>query len=48
MSLDHVTALPDGHPLPRGEKVASRVARLIVEDIVERGRLPGDALSLSH
>jgi GntR family transcriptional repressor for pyruvate dehydrogenase complex len=44
VSLDHVTALPDGNPLPRGEKVASRVARLIVEDIVERGRLPGDAL----
>ena len=30
--------------LPRGEKVASRVARLIVEDIVESGRQPGDAL----
>lgn len=44
MSLHRVTALPDGHQLPRGEKVASRVARLIVEDIVESGRLPGDAL----
>src|SRR3954470_21899635 len=30
--------------LPRGEKVASRVARLIVRDIVERDREPGDAL----
>jgi DNA-binding FadR family transcriptional regulator len=30
--------------LPRGEKVASRIARLIVRDIVERDREPGDAL----
>jgi GntR family transcriptional repressor for pyruvate dehydrogenase complex len=30
--------------LPRGEKVASRVARLIVRDIVDQGRSPGDAL----
>jgi GntR family transcriptional regulator, transcriptional repressor for pyruvate dehydrogenase complex len=36
-------AAPSSH-LPRGEKVASRVARLIVRDIVERGRQPGDAL----
>jgi GntR family transcriptional repressor for pyruvate dehydrogenase complex len=32
-------------PLARGEKIASRVARLIVADIVESGREPGDALS---
>ncbi len=32
-------------PLPRGEKIASRVARLIVADIVESGREPGDALA---
>jgi DNA-binding FadR family transcriptional regulator len=31
-------------PLPRSEKVASRVARLIVRDIVESDRQPGDAL----
>ncbi|MDF2434518.1 MAG: GntR family transcriptional regulator, transcriptional repressor for pyruvate dehydrogenase complex, partial [Mucilaginibacter sp.] len=31
--------------LPRGEKIASRVARLIVADIVESGREPGDALA---
>jgi DNA-binding FadR family transcriptional regulator len=30
--------------LPRGEKVASRVARLIVRDIVGSERQPGDAL----
>lgn len=30
--------------MPRPEKVASRVARMIVEDIVESGRKPGDAL----
>jgi GntR family transcriptional repressor for pyruvate dehydrogenase complex len=32
-------------PLARGEKIASRVARLIVADIVESGREPGDALA---
>ncbi len=31
--------------LPRGEKVAARVARLIVRDIVESDRQPGDALA---
>jgi DNA-binding FadR family transcriptional regulator len=30
--------------VPRNEKVALRVARLIVRDIVERGLVPGDAL----
>jgi len=30
--------------VPRAEKVASRVARMIVEDIVESDREPGDAL----
>lgn len=35
--------VPSGR-LPRGEKVASRVARLIVRDIVESDRHPGDAL----
>jgi GntR family transcriptional regulator, transcriptional repressor for pyruvate dehydrogenase complex len=44
VSLDRAIALPGGSTLPRGEKVASRVARLIVEDIVESGRQPGDAL----
>jgi GntR family transcriptional regulator, transcriptional repressor for pyruvate dehydrogenase complex len=34
----------DGAVVPRAEKVASRVARMIVEDIVESGRKPGDAL----
>jgi GntR family transcriptional regulator, transcriptional repressor for pyruvate dehydrogenase complex len=32
-------------PLAPGEKVASRVARLIVGDIVESGRQPGDGLA---
>lgn len=36
---------PRATPLPRGEKVASRVARLIVADIVESGRQPGDGLA---
>jgi len=36
---------PETTPLPRGEKIASRVARLIVADIVESGREPGDGLA---
>jgi len=35
---------PTSTSLPRGEKVASRVARLIVRDIVDSDRRPGDAL----
>jgi GntR family transcriptional repressor for pyruvate dehydrogenase complex len=44
VSLQRLTGLPEGQQLPRAEKVASRVARLIVEDIVESNRQPGDAL----
>jgi DNA-binding FadR family transcriptional regulator len=41
----NLTAAGDGTtPVARSEKVASRVARLIVEDIVQSGREPGDAL----
>jgi GntR family transcriptional regulator, transcriptional repressor for pyruvate dehydrogenase complex len=36
---------PAATPVPRGEKVASRVARMIVADIVESGREPGDGLA---
>jgi DNA-binding FadR family transcriptional regulator len=45
VASEHQTtdATPSTH-LPRGEKVASRVARLIVRDIVQRDRQPGDAL----
>lgn len=44
VSAENAAGPADVYPLPRGEKVASRVARMIVRDIVESGRQPGDGL----